>query len=126
MYCFTTSSGAPPHEPAKYDQDQSTAFPYASHKSRNSLRRRLDIPVCQQIQNKTAQAGSSSAEIKPYSQIQSQQEKAEAKNPTPALTVTTEISKNHAMIIIEDLKVSNMSKSAKGTVMQHGHNVRAK
>ncbi|MCT8258204.1 transposase, partial [Proteus mirabilis] len=26
--------------------------------------------------------------------------------------VTSEISKNHAMIVIEDLKVSNMSKSA--------------
>lgn len=40
--------------------------------------------------------------------------------------VTSEISKNHAMIIIEDLKVSNMSKSAKGTAEQHGRNVRAK
>jgi len=40
--------------------------------------------------------------------------------------VTSEISKNHAMIIIEDLKVSNMSKSAKGTVEQQGRNVRAK
>ncbi|HGJ5891536.1 MAG TPA: RNA-guided endonuclease InsQ/TnpB family protein [Arsenophonus apicola] len=40
--------------------------------------------------------------------------------------VTSEISKNHAMIVIEDLKVSNMSKSAKGTQEQHGRNVRAK
>lgn len=40
--------------------------------------------------------------------------------------VTSEISKNHAMIVIEDLKVSNMSKSAKGTTEQHGRNVRAK
>ncbi|WP_086114304.1 RNA-guided endonuclease InsQ/TnpB family protein, partial [Xenorhabdus beddingii] len=40
--------------------------------------------------------------------------------------ITSEISKNHAMIIIEDLKVSNMSKSAKGTAEQHGRNVRAK
>jgi putative transposase len=40
--------------------------------------------------------------------------------------VTSEISKNHAMIIIEDLKVSNMSKSAKGTVEQQGRHVRAK
>lgn len=40
--------------------------------------------------------------------------------------VTSEISKNHAMIVIEDLKVSNMSKSAKGTAEQHGRNVRAK
>ncbi|WP_426575378.1 RNA-guided endonuclease InsQ/TnpB family protein (plasmid) [Xenorhabdus stockiae] len=39
---------------------------------------------------------------------------------------TTEISKNHAMIVIEDLKVSNMSKSAAGTVSQPGRNVRAK
>ncbi|ECD6604033.1 transposase, partial [Salmonella enterica subsp. enterica serovar Livingstone] len=34
--------------------------------------------------------------------------------------VTSEISKNHAMIVIEHLKVSNMSKSAKGTAEQHG------
>ncbi|EBS4543407.1 transposase [Salmonella enterica subsp. salamae serovar Sofia] len=40
--------------------------------------------------------------------------------------VTTAISKNHAMIVIEDLKVSNMSKSAAGTVSQPGRNVRAK
>ncbi|HCL5283162.1 TPA: transposase [Salmonella enterica] len=40
--------------------------------------------------------------------------------------VTSEISKNHAMIVIEDLKVSNMSKSAKGTAEQHGRNVKAK
>lgn len=40
--------------------------------------------------------------------------------------VTNEISKNHAMIVIEDLKVSNLSKSAKGTAEQHGRNVRAK
>lgn len=40
--------------------------------------------------------------------------------------VTSEISKNHAMIVIEDLKVSNMSKSAAGTVSQPGRNVRAK
>ncbi|RAP70199.1 RNA-guided endonuclease InsQ/TnpB family protein, partial [Candidatus Erwinia dacicola] len=40
--------------------------------------------------------------------------------------VTSKISKNHAMIVIEDLKVSNMSKSAKGTSEQHGRNVRAK
>jgi putative transposase len=40
--------------------------------------------------------------------------------------VTSEISKNHAMIVIEDLKVSNMSKSAKGTAERNGRNVRAK
>ncbi|EME7695705.1 transposase [Salmonella enterica] len=40
--------------------------------------------------------------------------------------VSTTISKNHAMIVIEDLKVGNMSKSAVGTISQHGRNVRAK
>jgi putative transposase len=40
--------------------------------------------------------------------------------------VSTTISKNHAMIVIEDLKVANMSKSAAGTVSQRGRNVRAK
>ena len=40
--------------------------------------------------------------------------------------VTTTVSKNHAMIVIEDLKVSNMSKSAAGTVSLPGRNARAK
>lgn len=40
--------------------------------------------------------------------------------------VTTTISKNHAMVVIEDLKVKNMSKSAAGTVSKPGRNVRAK
>jgi putative transposase len=39
---------------------------------------------------------------------------------------STTISKNHAMVAIEDLKVSNMSKSAKGTPEQPGKNVKAK
>ncbi len=39
---------------------------------------------------------------------------------------TTEICKNHAMIVVEDLKVSNMSRSAKGDAENHGKNVRAK
>ncbi|EBR5511235.1 IS200/IS605 family element transposase accessory protein TnpB [Salmonella enterica] len=40
--------------------------------------------------------------------------------------VTTTISKNHAMIVIEDLKVKNLSKSATGTLSQPGRNVRSK
>lgn len=36
------------------------------------------------------------------------------------------ISQNHAMIVIEDLKVGNMSKSAKGDAESHGKNVKAK
>jgi len=36
------------------------------------------------------------------------------------------ISKNHAIVVIEDLKVSNMSASAAGTLELHGRNVRAK
>ncbi|UZD16894.1 transposase [Gallibacterium anatis] len=40
--------------------------------------------------------------------------------------ISTHISKNHAMIYIEDLQVANMSKSAKGTAEQHGKNVAAK
>jgi putative transposase len=39
---------------------------------------------------------------------------------------TTAISKNHAMVCIEDLQVRNMSKSAAGTTEQPGKNVRAK
>ena len=40
--------------------------------------------------------------------------------------VSTEISKNHAMVAIEDLKIRNMSKSAKGNQEKHGKNVAAK
>ena len=39
---------------------------------------------------------------------------------------STEISKNHAMIAIEDLRVANMSRSARGTVEAPGKHVRAK
>ena len=40
--------------------------------------------------------------------------------------LTTTISKNHALVVIEDLKVRNMSRSASGTLNTHGKNVRAK
>ncbi|MFB9846308.1 RNA-guided endonuclease InsQ/TnpB family protein, partial [Oceanisphaera arctica] len=39
---------------------------------------------------------------------------------------TTAISKNHAMVCIEDLQVRNMSRSAAGTAAAPGRNVRAK
>ncbi|WP_423758253.1 RNA-guided endonuclease InsQ/TnpB family protein [Burkholderia sp. NLJ2] len=39
---------------------------------------------------------------------------------------TTTISQNHAMVCIEDLQVRNMSKSAAGSTVQPGKNVRAK
>ena len=40
--------------------------------------------------------------------------------------VSTEISKNHACVVLEDLKISNMSRSAKGTVDKPGKQVAAK
>jgi IS605 OrfB family transposase len=40
--------------------------------------------------------------------------------------VSSKISKNHAMIVLEDLRVRNMSASAKGTIENPGRNVRAK
>lgn len=39
---------------------------------------------------------------------------------------TTTICNNHAMVAVEDLRVTNMSKSARGTVAQPGRNVRQK
>lgn len=39
---------------------------------------------------------------------------------------TTTISKNHAIVCIEDLQVKNMSRSAAGNIEQPGRNVRAK
>lgn len=40
--------------------------------------------------------------------------------------ITTQISKNHAIVVIENLNISNMSKSAKGTVENPGKMVHAK
>ena len=40
--------------------------------------------------------------------------------------ISSAISKNHAIVYVEDLQVANMSKSAKGTVEQHGKNVKQK
>jgi putative transposase len=39
---------------------------------------------------------------------------------------TTNISKNHALVCIEDLQIGNMSRSAKGNSMEHGKRVRQK
>jgi len=39
---------------------------------------------------------------------------------------STTISKNHALVFVEDLQVKNMSRSAKGTAENPGRNVRAK
>ena len=40
--------------------------------------------------------------------------------------ISNHISKNHAIVYVEDLQVANMSKSAKGTGEQHGKNVQQK
>ena len=40
--------------------------------------------------------------------------------------ISTKLSKNHGLVTLEDLKIKNMSKSAKGTIMSPGENVRAK
>lgn len=40
--------------------------------------------------------------------------------------ISTQISKNHAIIVIEDLRVSDMSRSARGSRVQPGENVRRK
>lgn len=40
--------------------------------------------------------------------------------------VSNQISQNHAIVVLEDLKVRNMSKSAKGTLDSPGKNVKAK
>ena len=39
---------------------------------------------------------------------------------------SSKISKNHAIVYVEDLQVSNMAKSAKGTAENHGKNVKQK
>jgi putative transposase len=40
--------------------------------------------------------------------------------------ISTEISENQAVIVIEDLKINNMSKSAKGNSEQHGKRIKQK
>lgn len=39
---------------------------------------------------------------------------------------TTTLSKSHAVVVMEDLKIKNMSRSAKGTIEKPGKNVKAK
>ncbi len=40
--------------------------------------------------------------------------------------ISNQLSKNHAMIVLEDLKIANMTKSAKGDAHNHGKNVKQK
>ena len=40
--------------------------------------------------------------------------------------ISSQISQNHAIVYVEDLQVTNMSKSAKGDAEQHGKNVKQK
>ena len=40
--------------------------------------------------------------------------------------ISSKISKNHAIVYVEDLQVAHMSKSAKGNAEQHGKNVKQK
>ena len=40
--------------------------------------------------------------------------------------ISSKISKNYAIVYVEDLQVANMSKSAKGDIEQHGKNVKQK
>ena len=40
--------------------------------------------------------------------------------------ISSELSKNHAIVILEDLRINNMSRSAKGTVENPGTNVKQK
>lgn len=40
--------------------------------------------------------------------------------------ISSAISKNHAIVFVEDLKIKNLTKSAKGTVEEPGKNVKAK
>ena len=44
----------------------------------------------------------------------------------PSDAVSTDISKSHALVVLEDLKVANMSRSASGTIDNPGKNVAAK
>jgi len=40
--------------------------------------------------------------------------------------LTTTIAKNHGIVVMEDLRIKNMTKSARGTIDNPGHNVRQK
>jgi len=40
--------------------------------------------------------------------------------------ISTQLAKNHSLIVMEDLRIANMTKSAKGTVEKPGKNVKAK
>jgi len=64
--------------------------------------------------------------IKQRRRIQKQHAKVSHTRHDHLHKISTEICKNHAVIFVEDLKVANMSKSAKGTTDEPGRNVRAK
>ena len=40
--------------------------------------------------------------------------------------ISTKLAKNHGLVVLEDLKIKNMSKSAQGDAENHGKNVKAK
>lgn len=40
--------------------------------------------------------------------------------------LSTQISKSHAVVVLEDLRIANMTRSAKGTIEEPGHQVKAK
>ena len=101
--------GAPPHEETKYDGDHNTFFQYRFFKSGLSFRSsRLDTPCRAKARVQ-----------KIHTRI------ANARRDFLHKTTTT-ISKNHAMVCIEDLQVRNMSKSAAGSSDSPGRNVKAK
>jgi putative transposase len=64
--------------------------------------------------------------LKKKKRIQKLHTKVSNKRNNHLHKISTEISKSHAIIFVEDLKVKNISASAKGTVEQHGKNVKAK
>src|ERR1039458_6171674 len=95
------------------------------------------LRAAQQFQSAPGPTAQSAAGHEPKEEVLKQLEKAKAKVQRIHVRIanarrdylhkaSTIISKNHAMVFVEDLKVSNMSRSAAGTVEQPGRNVKQK
>lgn len=64
--------------------------------------------------------------VKACKKVQKHQKKVADTRKDFLHKITTNISKNHAIVVIEDLKITNLSKSSKGTLEDPGKNVAAK
>ena len=70
--------------------------------------------------------GISNREVQSYEQIAVLRARQARRRKDWLHKATTDLAKNHGMVIVEDLRIKNMTRSARGTIEQPGKGVRAK